>query len=1165
MMCTKRLTALLTLGLTTMLTTLPATADITVLDRPLWIFPGQFFRVCLQQPEGSGPLTTATPANLQAIDTWDQDAIQRYYYRALAPGEARLAFTGQAGRFEVTIEVIPWSSLHEPRQHASIDLPRLWPLGKSDFDEVKSRRTLHSDADMEALKSEAPGQLAQAWLDLDDEAIYQIVPGPSVPRTCLIVLGSLEGGGVGKGCPVCGTDIYEGRSGFYPWIMDPENHPWKVGCPNCKTWFPSNDYANGDMHSGPFPDDGFGCEPVTPIRDANGRAWRWPFIAYYHQWQAYMKTLTPGIVQTARAFAATGDPRYAHACGVALLRYAESMADMAVNLNHRKIPNRDGVYNGPVGAPIPARFARLASTFLYIQPNWDTPRMEDCARAWDLVFEHIDQDQALLDFARAHHHPEFQTTRDLRRFLETGILRVPLQACLDNAIARNYPQQEVTAATLALALGTPAALDIADWLLNERGVRFALVNEYYRDGGAHESPSYNHIQIRDMARLFKTLDGIRALHPERYLPPRFVSPQQDPRFRLQYDFPLDYTLIGRTYPMVGDTGKGARPDPLPLKPGFPCNPTDWAKAFALTGDPRFALAYAGTDPDAIQAIADPTLRQAAETARLKHGPWEQLPSLIQDGYGQAILRSGNGDHERALWLRYGRVPQHAHPDMLTYGLAAHQRDWLTELGYPEGWTYASHWETNWGTHYATKIEGVSAWNFAKGELTAFAATAPAQYAAAECAAGQKPDAPFRQRSIALIDLSDTDFYVVTVERVRGGTRHIMSFHGPDGEATIAGAAPQPGKGSAAGENVPHMNVAAATRADKELGSLALMREPSRTRINGPWSLTYDLRNQEGLSLEVHALEPRQGDLTLAKGRAPGGRSAYDITWALLDNRADQAPLRQQYLHLLHPRAGTARLDRVETLPIAADPADGDFPPLALRVTTGDTVDWIVLQHGQRREITVEGITTDAEFALWRERRGSLAGAVLVRGTRLQRQDHGLTLAEAEVHGTITACDWAANTILVAPAPPQDMTLVGRHLRIHNPLGSSTSYRIRAATAEGQAVRIHLDHDPRLGEGFVKTCQDGRIVGSTGLRLAGWQYYSGKTVANETATAWRRLRDADKARDLVVEPLDGQPVPAAVLAAEFNDGDADGLTRYVIYDYGPGDAVTMENAAVLSLP
>jgi len=1153
-------------GVAALLPLLSDAAGLTVLDRPLWVFPGQLFRVCLQQPAGAGPLTTPVPANLQQVDAWDQDAIQRFYFRATAPGTAQLVFTGAAGRLEMDIEVIAWSSLCEPRTCGKIALPRIWPLEDASFRELKSRRTLYADADLAALKAEPPGPIAKAWLALDDDAIYGIVPGPSVARTCLIVLGSVEGGGVGKGCPVCGTAIYEGRSGFYPWLFDAQKHPWKVGCPNCKTWFPSNDWAAGDMHSGPFPDDGFGCEPLQPVRDANGRAWRWPFIAYYHQWQAYMNTLTPGILQSAQAYTATGDRRYAHACAVALLRYAESMADMAVNLNHRKIPNRDGVYNGPVGAPIAARYASLGGTFLYIQPNWDTPRMEDCARAWDLIFDHLGDDTALLEFARARHHPEFETMADLRRFIELGVLRVPLQACLDDAIARNYPQQEVTAATLALALGTASAVRVADWLLNERGVRFALVNEYYKDGGAHESPSYNHIQIRDLARLFDTLERIRALHPDLYVPPRLVSPQRDPKFRLQYDFPLDYTLIGRTYPMVGDTGKGARPDPLPLRPGYPCDGQDWASAFRLTGDPRFALALAGTDGDALKAIADPPLREAASAARRERGARERLPSLLQDGYAQAILRSGEGDDERALWLRYGRVPQHAHPDMLTYGLAARQRDWLPEMGYPEGWTFSGHWETNWGTHYGTKIAGVSAWDFAKGELTTFAATAPAQYTAAECAAAATPTAPLRQRSLALIDLSPADFYVVTVERVRGGTRQIMSFHGPDGEATVEGLRPLPYQGTALGEGTTYLDLAAATKVDRELGCLVLLRDPARAAATAPWSLTYALRGQADLALRVTTLEPRGGDVVLAKGRAPGGRSAYDITWALLNTTAtDPGPLVRQYLHVLQPYAGKPVIDRVESVPLAGAPEDAEFPALALRVVAGDVVDTLVLQYGKRRDVAAGDLHCDGEFGLWRERAGRLVAAVLVRGTRLTRGALGITLPAAEYHATIQSCDWATNRFVVSPAPPGGTALVGRHLRITNDLGSSASYQVVAVEPADNGVRLRVGHDPRLGEGFAKGCQDGLILGATGLRLSGWGYYQGKTVANEDASAWHRLDDVRKGRDLALAPVDGQPLPAGVLTTEFADRDGDGMTRYVIYDYGPGDTVTIENAAVLRVP
>ena len=51
-------------------------ADLKVLDKPLWIFLGQQFRVCIEQPEGSGELKVQVPSTLEMFDTWDQDAIQ---------------------------------------------------------------------------------------------------------------------------------------------------------------------------------------------------------------------------------------------------------------------------------------------------------------------------------------------------------------------------------------------------------------------------------------------------------------------------------------------------------------------------------------------------------------------------------------------------------------------------------------------------------------------------------------------------------------------------------------------------------------------------------------------------------------------------------------------------------------------------------------------------------------------------------------------------------------------------------------------------------------------------------------------------------------------------------------------------------------------------------
>ena len=52
-----------------------------------------------------------------------------------------------------------------------------------------------------------------------------------------------------------------------------------------------------------------------------------------------------------------------------VLRFAESMLDMSPNLDHRKLANRDGIYQWPVGAPIEAKCHQLNHSFYYIQPT----------------------------------------------------------------------------------------------------------------------------------------------------------------------------------------------------------------------------------------------------------------------------------------------------------------------------------------------------------------------------------------------------------------------------------------------------------------------------------------------------------------------------------------------------------------------------------------------------------------------------------------------------------------------------------------------------------------------------------------------------------------------------------------------------------------------------
>jgi hypothetical protein len=915
-------------------------------------------------------------------------------------------------------------------------------------------------------------------------------------------------------------------------------------------------------------------------------------VAYYHQWTAYMNTLTPGIEQSARAFAETGDRRYAHKAAVALFRYAESMLDLSMNMNHRKMAVRDAILRWPVGAPSPR--SGLAGTFLYIQPNWDTPRMEKLAGAWDLIFDALDDDRELLAFCRRQYHPEVETADDFRRFVEAGVIRVPLQACLDNAVARNYPMQEVTVATMALAMDSPRSLDLADWLLNDgAAMRMALANEFFKDGSAPESESYNSIHIRDLERIFDLLERIRQLDPEAWAGRGLVSPFHDPKYRLIYDFPLRNAMIGRTTTWTGDTSHAITADPRPQGQTFPLAADDYVGVYRRTRDPRFAQVLFGPEGKIPAALEEPQLRAEVERIGQDRGWLVSDKSDLLDGYGHAILRSGSGDHARAFWLRYGRVVQHAHQDLLTMGLAALRRDMLPELGYPQGWTHAEHWAANWGTHYGTHITGVRTSDFDPGRLTLFADTAPARVARAVCRLSGKQEAA-RSRTIVLVDLSERDCYAVTLEEVLGGTQHTMSFHGPPGSVTTEGLQleAQPG-GTVLGADVPYGKYDAIPGADPELASLAFMDDVRRARPPGVWSLDYALENQEDVHLRVTTIGPEGCKLALARGKPPQGKKSYELTWSIL-NRSGTAPLASRFVTVLEPFEGRRVVRRVEPLVLTATSSGPSrteasttsvgqvsnlsgqdeilshdttiesalIPgPVGIRVTSDDYVDTILFQAKDTDTCTTsDGISLCGEFGFWREQNGVPLVAHLAAGTSLGRGNDRVALPQATWRGRIVRCDWKNRTVVVEPAIANPAALVGRHVRIGNPAGSSASYLIENAAATEGGCLITLSLDARVGEGFVESCEQGVLLSATRLRFHSyWHYYAGKTIANEDASISYRLSDALAGVRCQIDESTHGKVDAQQLQAEFTDRDGDGRARFAIYDYGPGDEVTCKES------
>jgi len=429
-------------------------------------------------------------------------------------------------------------------------------------------------------------------------------------------------------------------------------------------------------------------------------------------------------------------------------------------------------------------------------------------------------------------------------------------------------------------------------------------------------------------------------------------------------------------------------------------------------------------------------------------------------------------------------------------------------------------------------------------LTLFADAPPAQAAAAEVTLGPCK----RSRTIVLVDLSEQDSYAVTLERVLGGSEHTCSFHGPDGPAVPIGLnlTPQQG-GTVLGPDVEYGDYASKPAADRDLACLAFLYDVRRARPAGPWSLDYRPRDQKNLHLRVTMIHPEGCELAVAKGKPTQGNKAYEMIWTIL-RRSGKEPLASEFLTVLEPFEGRRLVRTIEPLALRGR-APGPSRPIGVRITSDKYVDTIILQADAPVQLTTDdGIAFAGRFGFWRHADGKLVRRIVV--------------GEGAYRGRVVRCDWTKRHIWISPRPADVESLVGRHIRFTNAAGSSASYLVRKAAATRDGCRITLSLDPRIGEGFVQQCRDGQIVSDTKLGFSRyWRYYAGKTITNEAGTEVYRLQDVFNSHYCMLDEASHGKVAQATLARQFIDSNGDDRPRFIIYDYGPRDDVTILNRAV----
>ncbi|MBL9135066.1 MAG: heparinase II/III family protein [Verrucomicrobiales bacterium] len=684
---------------------------------------------------------------------------------------------------------------------------------------------------------------ARPWVERSDDILWDLMFGNTLKRAWQVWSDGH--------CPACRKPVP-----MYEWQPDALNHPWKMQCPRCRERFPKNDFGRF-YRSGLDPRGVFNPaladrsllyhaehpDPADPLHrfgvdDGDGYVSdgkRWRFINAYLIFGQWKQGIVDGIRHLAGAYVATGDPIYAHKAGVLLDR----VADLYPTFDF----GREGVmYEGPPRAG-------------YVS-TWHDACVEihDLALAYDAVFGGLAGDTHLVRFLRdkaARHglaNPK-ASFADIQRNIEERLLRDTLAN--RPKIESNYPMTDRT----VLVIDT-----VLEWPRNRERVLKRLdgilENATAVDGVTGEKgiAGYSVIAPRDVAELLG-----RFLRSD----PEFVREalRRHPRLHAMYRFHLDTWCLGLFYPRSGDTGSiGARNTQyagvaFTSNPGI--QPSSYVflwELFQATGDADFVRALTqanggrtaglpydlfASDPESFQAKVESTLGEVGNDWR--------LPSIDKPEWCLAILRSGHGSHARAVWLDYDSGERHGHADALTLGLFAHGEDLLPDFGYPPvqygGWTSPrATWYTRTAAHNTVSIDGKDS-RPGRGKRTLWWVGGPFQVvrASAEKLVGAKQF----ERTVALVDVSPEQFYVVDLFRVDGGSEHTRHVHGPFGTLTTAGLDPRPSG------DAPYGEVMRNFRLDEHPAS--------------PWSVTWSVEDRLSQRPGAPPLRLRFTDLTRDAG------------------------------------------------------------------------------------------------------------------------------------------------------------------------------------------------------------------------------------------------------------------------------------------------------------
>ncbi len=870
---------------------------------------------------------------------------------------------------------------------------------------------------------------AKPWLERSDEELWSAMFGATISRSWMVYSNGH--------CPACKESVP-----MYNWKSDPFNNPWKVQCPHCGENFPKNDFytyyqsaldehgvfdpARGDsslLFNTEHPDK---SDPLHKFGVDDGEGYvdgenRWRFIGEYLVKTQWKKIIFDGILKLSLAYLVSGDSVYAHKAGILLDRVADLYPSFDYNKQGYTYERQDPI----VGQG-------------YISVWHDACReTREMALAYDAIFDALKKDKALVQFlGNKAVQFKLENSKSSFQLIQKNIEDRIFRDALENRhkIISNFPQTETTVAIIETILNWPA----------RRGEVMDIIGEFIECGVANDGLS-GEKGLAGYAAIFpRTLAEFLSLYNK--LEPDFLNAllKRHPDIHQTFRFHIDTWVNESYYPRVGDTGVIARKNENYAGATFRTHPLDgrssmfaftsmysffW-KLYELTGDSAFVKilfkenknSYEGLPFDMLHenpAVFQSNVKKVIDAA----GEKVKVISVNKETWCLGLLRSGDGENQRSVWLDYDVGGNHCHADGMNMGLFAEGLDLLPGFGYPPvqfgGWTSPrAIWYRKTAAHNTVVVDGSDQIpnigqreteplaqqlnpekRLVRGKSTLWAIGKNVQVIRASGPELYR-DKNLKQyeRTIALVDISENESYILDVFRVVGGTDHANFLHGYFGDLTTTGLSLSP---------IQNFGIEA---------QMKNFRGDSAPKEG--WSAMWKIKDvynylSEGQSASLRYLDfTRNASAITAETWVAFGFSNANEAWlpaVVVRNQSETEPAATAFVGLLEPFENSPRIVSAERLDIfsAQDEKYSDMN-IALQIDLADGTKDIVLamdaenpleskpsfsteKKASLQEINFE---TDGDFCLARvNTENCIEGIALANGSYVRMGKFKLALAD----------------------------------------------------------------------------------------------------------------------------------------------------------------------------